>query len=147
MMMSATVTRAAIRTVRPMIAGIGAWNRSWKFTSDKLCWRLLVNGLTVQNAVTSITTRRRQVDHEEPRERRREREGGPQPRPAPERRRGAGHHAVRSALAGRDDGHEKGEPYPVIWVQAVCQSTNGTQSFLPLSHWASGVFQNLIVLK
>ncbi len=38
-------------------------------------------------------------------------------------------------------------PQPVICVQAVSQSTNGTQSLLPLSHCASGVFQNLIVLK
>jgi hypothetical protein len=38
-------------------------------------------------------------------------------------------------------------PYPSICVQAVTQSWNGTQSFLPLSHVASGVFQNLIVLK
>ena len=38
-------------------------------------------------------------------------------------------------------------PYPVIWVQAVTHCWNGTQSFLPLPHWASGVFQNLIVLK
>lgn len=36
---------------------------------------------------------------------------------------------------------------PVICVQAVTQSWNGTQSFFPLSHCASGVFQNLMVLK
>jgi hypothetical protein len=35
----------------------------------------------------------------------------------------------------------------MIAVQAETQSWNGTQSFLPLPHWASGVFQNLIVLK
>jgi hypothetical protein len=28
----------------------------WKFASVQLCTRELVNGLTVQNAVTSITT-------------------------------------------------------------------------------------------
>ena len=38
-------------------------------------------------------------------------------------------------------------PYPVIWVQALTHCWNGTQSFLPLPHWASGVFQNLIVWK
>ena len=35
----------------------------------------------------------------------------------------------------------------VICVQAETQFWNGTQSLLPLPHWASGVFQNLIVLK
>ena len=38
-------------------------------------------------------------------------------------------------------------PYPVIWVQAFTHCTKGTQSDLPLSHWASGVFQNSMVLK
>ena len=38
-------------------------------------------------------------------------------------------------------------PYPIICVQALTQFWNGTQSFLPLSHVTSGVFQNLIVLK
>ena len=37
--------------------------------------------------------------------------------------------------------------YPIICVQAVTQLWNGTQSFLPLSHVASGVFQNLIDWK
>ena len=37
--------------------------------------------------------------------------------------------------------------YPVIVVQAVTHFWNGTQSLLPLPHWASGVFQNLIDLK
>ena len=37
--------------------------------------------------------------------------------------------------------------YPVIPVQAVTHCWNGTQSLLPLPHWASGVFQNSIVLK
>jgi hypothetical protein len=37
--------------------------------------------------------------------------------------------------------------YPSICVQAVTQSWNGTQSLRPLSQVASGVFQNLIVLK
>ena len=37
--------------------------------------------------------------------------------------------------------------YPVIWVQALTHCWNGTQSFLPLPHCASGVFQNLIVWK
>ena len=36
---------------------------------------------------------------------------------------------------------------PVIWVQAVTHFWNGTQSLFPLSHCASGVFQNLMVLK
>ena len=48
---------------------------------------------------------------------------------------------VRSGSPGGSRGH------PVIWVQAVTHCWNGTQSFLPLPHWASGVFQNLIVLK
>ena len=37
--------------------------------------------------------------------------------------------------------------YPVIWVQAVTHFWNGTQSFWPLPHCASGVFQNLMVWK
>ena len=37
--------------------------------------------------------------------------------------------------------------YPVIWVQALTQSWNGTQLFWPLPHCASGVFQNLSVWK
>lgn len=37
--------------------------------------------------------------------------------------------------------------YPIIDVQAVTQSWNGTQSLLPLSQVASGVFQNLIDWK
>ena len=40
-----------------------------------------------------------------------------------------------------------GCPYPVIWVQALTHCWNGTQSFLPLPHCASGVFQNLMVWK
>ena len=39
-----------------MIAGMGASNRAPKLVSESWCCRLLVNGLTVQNAVRSITT-------------------------------------------------------------------------------------------
>ena len=57
------------------------------------------------------------------------------------------------APGGRDQGpavvarEPSGRGHPVIEVQAVTQFWNGTQSFLPLPHCASGVFQNLIVLK
>ena len=37
--------------------------------------------------------------------------------------------------------------YPMICVQADTQLWNGTQSFLPFPHWASGVFQNFSVWK
>ena len=37
--------------------------------------------------------------------------------------------------------------YPVICVQACCHWVKFTQSLLPLSHVASGVFQNLMVAK
>ena len=37
--------------------------------------------------------------------------------------------------------------HPMIWVQAATHFWNGTQSLCPLPHWASGVFQNLSVLK
>ena len=53
---SVTVTSAAKSTVRPMMAGIGASNRAAKLASESWCCRLLVNGLTVQKAVTSMTT-------------------------------------------------------------------------------------------
>ena len=56
-------------------------------------------------------------------------------RPAPA---GAGLNSVVSELADTQD---------VICVHAETQSWNGTQSLLPLPHCASGVFQNLIVLK
>ncbi len=56
MTMSVIVTSAAIRTVRPMMAGIGASNNALKLVSDNVCCRLFVKGLTVQKAVISITT-------------------------------------------------------------------------------------------
>ena len=39
-----------------MISGTGALNRAAKLASDNWCWRLLVNVLTVQNDVRSMTT-------------------------------------------------------------------------------------------
>ena len=44
-----------MRTVLPMMAGIGASNRAAKLLRVNWCSRLLVNGFTVQNAVTSMT--------------------------------------------------------------------------------------------
>src|ERR1700689_197246 len=49
----------------------------------------------------------------------------------------------RSRVASRTDIR----CYPSIWVQACCHCVKPTQSFVPLSHVVSGVFQNLIVLK
>ena len=39
-----------------MISGIGALNRAAKLVSENWCWRLLVNVLTVQKDVRSMTT-------------------------------------------------------------------------------------------
>ncbi len=80
--------------------------------------------------------------------------------PAPQRRgdpgsRAAGLPRVRPQQGGPARGRPAerswmpsgGCPYPVIWVQALTHCWNGTQSFLPLPHCASGVFQNLMVWK
>ena len=49
-----------------------------------------------------------------------------------------------SRLTVADNGQDR---QLMICVQAETQLWNGTQSDLPLPHWANGVFQNLIVLK
>jgi len=52
-----------------------------------------------------------------------------------------------AALAGPFRTSTVADTQDVICVQAVTHCWNGTQSCLPLSQVASGVFQNLIVLK
>ena len=56
MMASVSVTSAARSTVRTMMAGYRCVNSSAKLSATSWCCRLLVNGFTVQKAVTSMTT-------------------------------------------------------------------------------------------
>ena len=68
-MASVSVTSAAMRTVRPMMAGIGASKRAPKLVSENWCCRLLVKGFTRPKGRDEHHHERRQVDDEEPGER------------------------------------------------------------------------------
>ncbi len=114
---------------------------------------------------------RGQVDQHEPGQRGRQQQGGPRPRPAPERGRDAGPPPVRLPQAGRSrrrrgtcpgpsgrppaGGRHRAAPGPCLahrywttWVVQACRHwAYGTQSGLPLSHVATGVFHSEMELK
>ena len=97
---SVTVTRAAIRTVLPMMAGIGASNSAREIGERELVLQVVGERVDGPKGRDKHHDQRRKIDDEEPCQRRREREGGPEPRPAPQRSGDPGHPRRLSALAG-----------------------------------------------